>query len=380
MDKQFSPIWQQALTGSLLSGRAFGWNKTVAFQISAPTAGTALRLRFTNRRGRAPYEIGAMTVLVNGRLYAITHKGEKSFRIPVGESLLTDRCAVELPSSAEIELRMYYTGTILDTNMIEEGATLLRGNHTEDKAPLPMKKPALAKLLGAYNGIPAMEAVEMETAAPLKAIVAFGDSITALSRWTKPLAARLHQRWPGEYALLNAGISGNCLLYEPKGVFGPVFGERGAKRFETDVLPTENLSVVIFGLGVNDVSYLTKQSSGQINLENYRNAVTEIVNTLHRRGVWVAMQTISPRLGVARTMGRYNREMETLRLELNAWIRSAGIFDYLFDAEAVVREEHSDGFYYREGLHQGDRLHPNAKGGRQLAEAFDLNALTGRED
>ncbi len=380
MDKQFSTIWQQALTGSLLSGKAFGWNKTVAFQITAPTAGTALRLRFTNRRGTAPYEIGAVMVLVNGRLCAITYKGQKSFRIPVGESLLTDPCLADLPSGGEIELRMYYTSAILDTNMIEEGATLLRGNHTEDKTPLSMKKPTLAKLLAAYNGIPALEAVEMETAVPLKAIVAFGDSITALSRWTKPLAARLQQRWPGEYALLNAGISGNSLLYEPEGVFGPVFGKMGVKRFETDVLPTENLSVVIFGLGVNDVSYLTKQTAEQINLEHYKKAVTEIVNTLHRRGVRVVMQTISPRLGVARTMGKYNRGMEALRLELNVWIRGAGIFDYLFDAEAVVREERPDGFYYREGLHQGDHLHPNAKGGRLLAGAFDLNALTGRED
>ncbi len=38
-----------------------------------------------------------------------------------------------------------------------------------------------------------------------------------------------------------------------------------------------------------------------------------------------------------------------------------------------------DGFYYREGLHQGDHLHPNAKGGKLLADAFDLKKLTGKE-
>lgn len=62
-----------------------------------------------------------------------------------------------------------------------------------------------------------------------------------------------------------------------------------------------------------------------------------------------------------------------------ASLTSAGIFDYVFDAEAVVREERPDGFYYAEGLHQGDHLHPNARGGKTLADAFDLEKLTGKE-
>jgi lysophospholipase L1-like esterase len=69
--------------------------------------------------------------------------------------------------------------------------------------------------------------------------------------------------------------------------------------------------------------------------------------------------------------------MEELRLRLNEWIRTAGIFDYVFDAEACVREERKDGCYFAEGLHQGDHLHPNAKGGKILADSYDLVQLTG---
>ena len=39
------------------------------------------------------------------------------------------------------------------------------------------------------------------------------------------------------------------------------------------------------------------------------------------------MQTITPSLGVARTMGVYTRNMEDLHLSLNEWIREAGTFD-----------------------------------------------------
>lgn len=140
-----------------------------------------------------------------------------------------------------------------------------------------------------------------------------------------------------------------------------------------------NLHTVIFGLGVNDVSYLTPETADHISAKAFQEAVTNIVDQLHERGVRVAMQTITPRLGVALTMGRYYPAMEEQRLLFNDWLRSADIFDYLFDAEAVVREERADGYYYREGLHQGDHLHPNEAGGKLLADSFDLAKLTGKE-
>ena len=111
----------------------------------------------------------------------------------------------------------------------------------------------------------------------------------------------------------------------------------------------------------------------------YLDNTTAQVDELRGRGVRVAMQTITPRLGVALTMGRYYPAMEEQRLLFNDWLRSADIFDYLFDAEAVVREERADGYYYREGLHQGDPLHPNGAGGALLADSFDLAKLTGKE-
>lgn len=378
-EKHWAVIWHQALTGSFLKGKAFGWNKTVVFNIKSPAAGSALRLQFGNRQGNAPYEIGAARLFAGGQDRAVRMDGKESFLIPVGGIYRSDPCEISVAPGEDIEIRLYYTNAILDSNMIEEDANLLPGDQTAGKGHERLKKPFLAKLLGAYNAIPAIEAVEMLTEAPLKAIVAFGDSITALSRWTKPLSDRLAKAFPGEYALLNSGISGNCLLYEPEGTFAPVFGDKGTARFSRDVLDIPGLQTVILGLGVNDASYLSEKTAGLLSLESYRKAMTEITDALHTRGVRVVVQTVTPRLGVARTMGKYTKEMEDLRLQYNDWIRNAGIFDYVFDAEAVVREEHPDGFYYAEGLHQGDHLHPNEAGGRKLADAFDLDKLTGKE-
>ena len=379
MALHWATIWHQAMTRSFLNGKAFGWNKTVVFPFPAPASGTQLRLRFSNRFGTAPYEIGAVRIFAAGKSCPVTLSGQKRFSIPTGGVTYSDPCELSVQRGEAVELRLHYTNAVHDSNMIEEYTNLLPGNQTEKHADEPLRRPLLAKLLGAYNAIPAVEAVELLTAEPVKAIVAFGDSITAMSRWTKPLAARLAQAYPGEYALLNSGISGNCLLYEPEGMFGPVFGEMVTKRFSRDVLELPGLDTVILALGVNDVAYLNEQTAGQISAEAFSRAVNAMTDTLHQRGVRVVMQTITPRLGVSITMGRYRPEMETLRLQLNAWIRSAGVFDYLFDAEAVVRDARPDGIYYAENLHQGDRLHPNAEGGRLRAEAYDLRKLTGKE-
>jgi hypothetical protein len=131
-----------------------------------------------------------------------------------------------------------------------------------------------------------------------------------------------------------------------------------------------SLDTVILGLGVNDVSYLNTKTAEMINLHTYQKAITDMVDELHSRSVRVCMQTITPRLGVARTMGKYNREMEALRLTLNDWIRSAGLFDYVFDAEAVVREERPDWILLRRGAAPGRPPSPQRQGraetGRRL--------------
>ena len=63
MELHWSMIWHQAITCSFLNGKTFGRNKTVVFTLSAPVSGDSLRIRFSNRFGDVPYEIGALRVL-----------------------------------------------------------------------------------------------------------------------------------------------------------------------------------------------------------------------------------------------------------------------------------------------------------------------------
>ncbi len=402
-------IWHQAVTRALMDGKVYGAKKTAAFRIRVPFDTCSVRLRFTNIFGEEPCAVGSVTIAYGGSVHTVMAGGRYTFNIPVGERLWSDDLELSADMGSEIEVRIYCVSGFVDCNMTEEFAYLLEGDHTYDRRmPGNIEKPLLGKILGAYNPVPSIDVVEaeprravrevspeeagkaaspdtegQESDAQIKTIVAFGDSITALSKWTVPLSERLAESYPGKYVLLNSGIAGNCLLHSAGGLlgklFGGVYGEPGVRRFRRDVLEAGNLSTVIIALGVNDVSYLNDETKYVINEENFARAITEMTDELHRRGVRVVMQTITPRLGVAITMGKFTREMEELRLRLNEWIRSAGIFDYVIDQEETVRDERADGYYFCEGLHQGDHLHPNDEGGRLMAEAYDLEKLTGEK-
>ena len=51
----------------------------------------------------------------------------------------------------------------------------------------------------------------------------------------------------------------------------------------------------------------------------------------------------------------------------------------MIDAETAVRDSDEEGMFFQKVLHQGDHLHPNTEGGRVIAEAYDLEELTGEQ-
>ena len=50
--------------------------------------------------------------------------------------------------------------------------------------------------------------------------------------------------------------------------------------------------------------------------------------------------------------------MEALRVRINGWIRDSALFDYMLDADALLRDQKNPSFT-DERYHQGDHLHPN---------------------
>ncbi|MBQ1369406.1 MAG: hypothetical protein IJM83_08405 [Firmicutes bacterium] len=372
----WTTIWSQAAAPSFAMGMLQGKKKTVVFPVCSPVSGERVRLRFSNIYGKKPYVIGAVTVRTKGQPVPVLCGGKSSFSIPTGGYTFSDPLELPVAAGDTLEIRLFYASKAQDSNMTLEEAVAYPGDHTMDEILPEVKKESYKQQYNLYDAVVSLDRVEVESEESSKLIVAFGDSITAMNRWIKPLQKRLFKRFGGEYVLLNAGIGGNCLLYRVPGFMGSSYGEKGVARFERDVLGFDGLHTVILALGCNDVAYFSKKTEQTISFEAFTAAVQDLSGRLKERGVRLVVQTLTPREGFVKK--GYTPEMEALRVKINAWIRSCGLFDYVFDADHLLRDG-KDPSRVDDRYHQGDHLHPNTLGGERMADAYDLLSLTGEE-
>lgn len=372
----WTPLWSQAMAKALINGVSYK-NKTSCFRFKAYVKGTSIRLRFSNVTGKSNIILGSVNLWKNNTSYAVTLNQNEFITITKGDRLYSDVIKLPIEIEDEIEVRIHFKTAVSDLNYTEANAQLYHGNQTRKIKPLsnPIHS-MMNEMMGIYTAVPVLDLIEIETIQEPKVLVAFGDSITAMNRWVKPLRERIHQKYHNEFCLMNAGISGNCLLFEIIRPFANMFGRKGVERFETDVLDVEHLHTVIFALGINDMSYYRKKTKDIINFDNYTQALMKIADQVHAHNARIVVCTLTPRKGFK--LLKFTDEMEMLRIEINKWIRSCGYFDEVFDMDAVIRDsKHPNVIDAR--YHQGDHLHPNDLGGQRIADAFDLDRLVGRK-
>lgn len=371
----WTPLWSQAMAKTLINGLSYK-NKTSIFRFKSYVKGTSIRLRFSNVSGKANVELSSVRLWKNNISYVVTLNQSESIVITKGKRIYSDVIKLPIELNDEIEVRIHFKTAVSDLNYTEVNTQLYRGDQT--KRIEPTSKPIhsiMNKMMGIYTAVPVLDLIELETTQEPNVIVAFGDSITAMNQWVKPLRERIHHKYRDAFCLMNAGISGNCLLYEIMRPLSNLFGRKGIDRFESDVLNVEHIHTLIFALGINDMSYYRKKTSDVINFDNYTKALMKITDQVHARKVRIVVCTLTPRLGFK--LLKFTNEMEMLRVQINEWIRTCGYFDEVFDMDAVLRDAKLTNVIDAR-YHQGDHLHPNSAGGQRIADAFDLDRLVGR--
>ena len=89
-----------------------------------------------------------------------------------------------------------------------------------------------------------------------------------------------------------------------------------------------------------------------------------IVNDLKRKSARVYLGTITPFQKAGAT---YAAQCEKLRLECNRWIRSQKVSDGVIDFDRVIRNPECPAQISPE-LSMPDGVHPNAAGGKKMAD------------
>jgi lysophospholipase L1-like esterase len=374
------PLPPTAADGPRLATPSFS-NQTLRQVVRISAGGNRVRVRFTNEYGITPLLIGAARIsladakgnLLAGTDHALTFAGEKSVFIPAGAPFLSD--AVDLPTTplATLSISLYVPK---DTGPCTCHAMGMQTAYVSDSGDFTNRNFTPRQTLYSRAFI---SGVEVETAAPAKAIAVLGDSIsdgmgTTIDmnrRWPDVLAERLamrdrHQSW----GVLNLGISGNRLLNDGA-------GQSALARFDRDVLAVPGVAYVIVFIGVNDISWIQSpdppglaaggvapiEATTATMIAGYR----QLVERAHSKGLKIYVATISPYQG---DVG-WTAHGETARHELNKWIRESGAFDAVLDFDAVLRDP-AHPAHLALSLEAPDHVHGNDAGNQAVANSINL--------
>ncbi len=228
-----------------------------------------------------------------------------------------------------------------------------------------------------------LDAIDMLTSAATHTVVAFGDSITdgtastlnGDDRWPDVLSRRLHARYGNAVSVVNAGIGGNRVVgpaaYTPQQPFSG--GPSAVQRLDRDVLSLTGVSGVIWLEGINDFGAAVGTSADSV-----QQAMRDVVARLHEKGIRVFGATLTSAVGNGSAADSLAREVK--RQVLNAFIRTSGVFDAVFDFDRATSDPANgamrDAFIPNStDGGPGDHLHPNRQGYAAMADAIEIEKL-----
>src|SRR5690606_29373667 len=230
-------------------------NVTLSQILRISEGGGQVRVKFSNRYGPAPLEIGAARVVqiddagreVAGTSRMLTFGGEPGGVVPRGAPFVSDAVAVELPDLARLKVELFLPSETGPCTCHLTGVDELAVSPPGNFVGKPFEPVSKAQHRAFLSGI------EVDSPDALGTIVAYGDSITdgvgatpgANRRWPDVLANRLQDAGL-EWAVANAAISGNRVLRAG-------MGESALARFDEDVLSLPNVKYLIVFEGVNDI-------------------------------------------------------------------------------------------------------------------------------
>ena len=361
-------------------------NQTIRQVVRISAGGNRVRVRFTNEYGTKPLAIGTARIALAddkgnvqpGTERALTFNGKANTLIPAGAPMLSDPVDMTVKALSTLSISLFVpedTGPCTCHAIGMQTAYVSETGDFTNKDFTPKEK-ILARAF--------ISGIEVETAAPAKAIAVLGDSISdgmgstndANRRWPDALAERLAARDTKRgWGIVNMGISGNRLLSDGA-------AQSALARFDRDVLSVPGLSYVIVFLGVNDLGiaygkfengpmaafFKSQQGPNKATAESMIAGYRQLIARAHAKGVKIYGATIAPYEGAM----YYSDEGNSVREAVNKWIRTDGAFDAVLDFDAAFRDP-AKPTQMATPLQSGDHLHGSDAGYQAVAKSIDLS-------
>ena len=343
---------------------------TARLCVPAQIDGTKLRLRLSNHEGKETAKIvGASVCIGSGSFVPVTFSGKKELTLAPKQEAVSDEMAMPVRQGESITVSLAWSGLAVSGNNLPDGVTVSKKGDYTQIADMPIVKPNLMmRLFKLTDVMPLLSAIEVANDADPRVVVCFGDSITQMSFWTKPLGNML-KKVQKDSVVINKGISGNQILNDPSAGYFSMYGVAAVKRFKRDVLEVSGATDVIFALGVNDLNLAKNEDVIKgYGAKGLMDGLLDMNRQAKEAGLRTFVATVTP-CGGNRA---YHPYIEQYRHELNRMIRESSAFDGVLDYDAAVRDS-ANPDRMAKAFDSGDHLHPGPVGGQKLAEkAFEI--------
>ena len=368
---QWISVWSQAHADMSLLCKNVK-NHTARLSFVSQAGGSRIRFRLSNQEGKRDVCITAAAVRFGAAPPVILRTaGNQVIRIRPGEWIYTDPADAEVSAGDILTVSLAFQGTATSGNILPEAIRYSTPGNYAASIQMPLAKNGLIeKIFGLDLVTPVLSSAELYTEERPEVLVCFGDSITQMSRWTKPLAD--HLRYSGKnIIIINKGIGGNQLLSDPETANTALYGVSGRKRFDKDVLELTGATALLIAIGVNDLNGAKNASASSGMSERLKKGYLEMADKARTCGLKVYAATVTPSSGCK----GYQPASEDERRKLNDWLRRTDAFDGIADFDLAVRDPENP-IVLDELCDSGDHIHPGVIGGEKMASVV-YSLLTG---
>lgn len=351
-------------------------NQTIRLIAHTSAGGSTLRLRLANYHGEKALKVGAVAVALQSEADAIkpdsttpvTFGGKADITIARGAVVISDPIAFEVPALGNLAVSIYVPepSGFVTAHRLSNQANYISGTGNQVAATTLTDATESA----AWSLLTAIDVISTESPSTIAVV---GDSIT--DGWGSTASA--NQRWPNhfarrlfadnsipDYAIANAGISGNRVTTEASATFG----ENLQARFERDVLALSKVTHMVLMEGINDIG-MSARGGTLIAADEIISGYRQIIARAQARGIKVIGATLTPYEGAV----YYTPEGEQVRQAVNAFIRNGGEFDGVIDFEKAVQDPANPSRILPSFT--ADNLHLNDEGYKAMADVINLDLL-----
>ncbi len=360
-------------------------NQTLRAVVRISAGGELVRVRIANTFGTETLAIGEARIalgasagrIVPGSSRVLTFGGQRSVNVYAGSPVLSDPVRLDPKPLAEVAISVYLpNAAAADTTTFIQGSSFVSGSSGNHTAALELPS---ASPLPAW---PFFAAIDVSAAEKGAAIVALADSATITSEWPRFLGERLQGRRSTDHlSSVSVAIAGNRMLHNSASPLGPAspnpqWGPSLLARFDREVLAQAGVGHVIVFIGLNDIAGPGGffPPSEAITVDDLIAGYRQLIARAHEKGLTLQACTLPPLAGNTSLPGFDTPANEARRVAFNQWIRTSGEFDGVIDVDRVLRDPKQPARLAPE-FDSGDHLHPNAAGGRAIADAIDLRVF-----